>query len=355
MSGVEDRALAASLAAELRRRPVAGDAFPVGGWDVLARAGVLAELGGGPAFTRCCALVRAASYADVSLGRLVDGHANALRRLALHVDAPVARADLAAAARGALRLGVWGADPAGGEGAPARIVPDGHRGAAIAGTKVFCSGAGGLQRAFVLARGAADGAPARFAYVDLTDPGTVTVDAAWFGAAGMRASVSHRVTFAGAPVLWAADAPDTLLAEPWLAQDGVCTAAGWVGGADRAVDEAVAAVRARSAPPGDADALAAAALSRRARGLGLWLEDAAARCAEHAEDAPAAGLLARAAIAEDAGRLLDDACRLAGSRALAAGGALERAAADLRLYVLQHRLDPALARLGHALLAPEAG
>ncbi len=82
-------------------------------------------------------LVRRVARADGSVGRLFEGHLNAVERLRLDGLDP-----------GDHWLGVWGADPAPGEGEPAEI-----RGDRLYGTKVFCSGAGGLTRALVLARG----------------------------------------------------------------------------------------------------------------------------------------------------------------------------------------------------------
>ena len=52
---------------------------------------------------------------------------------------------------GELLLGVWGADPAPGEGSPAHL-ERGRDGLVLRGVKTFCSGAGGVQRALVVAR-----------------------------------------------------------------------------------------------------------------------------------------------------------------------------------------------------------
>ena len=54
----------------------------------------------------------------------------------------------------------------------------------------------------------------------------------------------------------------------------------------------------------------------------------------------------REAVARAAQALVDEALRAAGSRPLARGGALDRAARDLRIFLLQHRLDPLLVRAG---------
>ena len=91
-----------------------------------------------------------------------------------------------------------------GSGAPTRSRARASRRASPAtrchGTKTFCSGAGGLERAIVLARADGAGAPVA-AWVDLTAAETIAIDRAWFRGAGMRSSASHRVTFAGTPVL----------------------------------------------------------------------------------------------------------------------------------------------------------
>ena len=44
--------------------------------------------------------------------------------------------------------------------------------------------------------------------------------------------------------------------------------------------------------------------------------------------------------------LLDEAARACGSHPFATGGDLDRARRDLELFLLQHRLDPVLARAG---------
>lgn len=94
------------------------------------------------------------------------------------------------------RIGVWGADPAPGEGDPARIV-EGPDGPVMEGVKVFCSGAGGLDRALVTAT-VREGPPL-LAYVDLTRD--LEIDRRWYAGSGLRTSESHRVVFRGAPVV----------------------------------------------------------------------------------------------------------------------------------------------------------
>src|SRR6202000_1626525 len=120
----------------------------------------------------------------------------------------------------------------------------GDAGELLTGVKTFCSGAGGLDRALVLARDPDAPAPAAV-WVDLTDPATVTVDEHWYRGAGMRASVSHRVIFDGAPILARFGGPGALSAQPWFGRDALRTAASWAGMADGAVDGALEAIAER--------------------------------------------------------------------------------------------------------------
>ncbi|MGI8440904.1 MAG: acyl-CoA dehydrogenase family protein, partial [Thermoleophilaceae bacterium] len=238
---LEEAALLIAAGAEERDRL---PAFPTDALDVLERAGALAltvpdAAGERPvSFAEEWAAVRRVACADGSVGRIYDGHMNAVERLDAHAREPLRSEELAAVAAGRRRLGVWGADPVPGEGEPARLVERGDR-RTIEGVKVFCSGAGGLDRALVLVRGDRPGPPL-LAYVDLTE--RVRVDRAWYRGAGMRASESHRVVFDEAEVLAVLGDPGELAREPWLGRDAVRTAATWAGVADSGLEAALAAL-----------------------------------------------------------------------------------------------------------------
>jgi hypothetical protein len=74
----------------------------------------------------------------------------------------------------------------------------------------------------------------------------------------------------------------------------------------------------------------------------------------HRDGLPAIALHGRAAIYDGCRTLLDEAARACGSRPFARAGALDRARRDLELFLLQHRLDPLLARAGEAALGDRA-
>jgi len=339
-----DAAIASIAAGAAERDRDPSGAFPADAVDTLAAAGAM-QVTAGPnpvSYAEELALLRSVAAADTGVARILDGHLNAVERLRVHAPPDLRDAELAAIATGARRAGVWGADPVPGEGEPARVA-----GEALHGTKTFCSGAGGLERAIVLAR--TDGADAPVAaWVDLTAVETIEIDRVWFRGAGMRSSASHRVTFAGTPVLALLGPPGALVAQPWFARDALRTAATWAGAADAAVDDALARLAARPAT-GDLEPLAAGRLRTWQETIGLWLRAAATELDTRRPDDPG-GFAARArtALADAARAIVDEAERATGSRPAAAGSVLDRAARDLRLFLLQHRLEPILARAGAA-------
>jgi alkylation response protein AidB-like acyl-CoA dehydrogenase len=294
-------------------------------------------------------LVRRVAKADGSVGRIFDGHLNAVERIAVQGPPELRDRELAAFAAGEIRGGVWGGDPGPGEGDPATVLG----GRVLRGVKTFCSGAGGLHRALVIARDERGGPPVSV-WIDLTDERAVQIDETWYQAHGLRASVSHRVVFHDAPVMAQLGPPGAISTQPWFARDALRTAASWVGMADTAVESALRELAARPAR-GEVEALAAGRILTAHRTLGVWLAAGAEAMDRPGDDLAAVALHARAAIYDSCRTLLDEAARACGSRPFARAGALDRARRDLELFLLQHRLDPMLARAGAAALDDLAG
>lgn len=343
---LEDALARIAAGAAAAERPVLPP-FPQAAIALLERAGALAwnaRAGENrPPATAELALVRRVAAADGSVGRIFDGHLNAVERLAVQAPVALRERELAAVRAGRLRAGVWGGDPVAGEGPPATVVHT-RNGECLRGVKTFCSGAGGLHRALVLTRD-----PALAVWIDLTDARGVEIDFEWYASHGLRASASHRVIFHDAPVIARFGGPGALTEAPWFHRDALRTAASWAGMADSALAGALAQLRARQ-QPGELEGLAAGRMLTAHRTIELWI-DAAASAMDSGEDLPGTALCARAAIADAARTLLDEAARACGSRPFAVAGQLDRARRDLELFLLQHRLDPLLARLGRSTLA----
>jgi alkylation response protein AidB-like acyl-CoA dehydrogenase len=304
------------------------------------------------------ALVRAVARADASTARILDGHLNGVERLALCAPQGLREAELERVASGALLLGVWGADPAPGEGEPARVVPNGNGSLVLRGVKTFCSGAGGVQRALVVvgegseATGPLPAGARRLAYIDTSEG--ILVDRGWYRASGLRASESHRVEFADAPVLALLGGENELLRQPWFARDGVRTAATWAGIADGILAAAERAFDGRQPDEHQARALGRMRVARAT--IDRWLEYAGTRLDdEDVEDPAGLATECRAALIDASRVLAEEAAQACGSRSLIAGDALDRGRRDLDLFLLQHRLDPQLAKLGRATLAAQDG
>jgi alkylation response protein AidB-like acyl-CoA dehydrogenase len=350
----EFSALLTEISAGAARRD-ADLAFPEGPFRALSAAGLLAlpvpdpvgAQGRRASFQEEWRILRAVAKADGSVGRIFDGHLNATERLAVAVPEPLRTRELEAVAAGELILGVWGADPIPGEGEPARLVETAD-GPLLEGVKTFCSGSTGLDRALVAVRGA-DGAPGPplLAYVDLECG--VEVDRAWFRGSGMRSSESHRVVFRGARVLAILGEPGELVREPYFARDAIRTAVSWAGIADLALDAALAILSAKSAgrEPDDVISLATGRMLTAQATMDRWLEYAAKEADADPEKSLAhISAPLRVAVAGSCREILDEAARACGSHPFAVAGPLDRARRDLELFLLQHRLEPALVRTG---------
>jgi alkylation response protein AidB-like acyl-CoA dehydrogenase len=338
----------AAGAAEREHAPV--PPFPADAFEALATAGTLgwnAVVGARrPPASAELRLVRSVACADGSVGRLLDGHLNAVERLAVQAPAELRAAEWSALVSGQLWTGVWGGDPRPGEGPPAAIVET-SGGEVLRGVKTFCSGAGGLHRALVLAR-SGEGTPPSAVWIDLTDAKRVEVDETWFRSYGLRASASHRVVFHDAPVIARFGGPGSLVEQPWFARDALRTAASWVGMADRALEAALAELAARPSR-GQLEELAAGKLLTARASLDLWIGEAG-RAMDSGDGLAEVSIHARGAIAALCAELLDTAARACGSHPFVQAGALDRARRDLQVFLLQHRLDPLIARAGAAEL-----
>ena len=193
--------------------------------------------------------------------------------------------------------------------------------------------------------------PPLLAYVDLS--GGVEIDAGWFKGAGMRASESHRVVFEGAPVLAILGEPGELLREPYFSRDAIRTAVTWAGIADTAVGATleVLASKTGNKEPDDVISLAVGRMLTAQGTIDRWLEHAAELADENPASLPEVSTQLRQAIASSCREILDEAARAVGSHPFAVSGPLDRARRDLELFLLQHRLEPALVSWGRRAIS----
>ena len=300
----------------------------------LARAALPTTAGGAglavePASTLVLAgVLRRVGGANLSAGRLFEGHVNAVKLVHRYADGAASAAFFADVAQGAWS-GVWNAE------APPGLRLAGER---LEGAKVWCSGAGALARPLVTARDAA-GEVRLLAPRDTGRP-----DLAGWTPAGMRATATGTVAFDGVAV--AADerigAAGDYYRAPLFKGGAWRFMAVHLGGMER-LERLLAdhlRARGRTADPHQRTRFAeAAAAVETAR---LWVASAAVRAEAaaagapgEADDAEAYVNLARGAVERAALELLQLTERSVGLEARLRPSPIERVARDLATYLRQ--------------------
>lgn len=277
---------------------------------------------------------------DIPLGRLVEGHVDALRILAQAGSDP----------RPGVRYGVWASRSA---GTGVAAVSDGEE-VRLDETIRFAPGAGVLDRALV---------PVwldqqTHLLVDL-DVAGLPVDRTDWQTSAMRVSQTHtvRVESVTVPYRDVVGGPGFYLGRPGLPPGGVGVAAVWAGGLARVLDVCVTMLTDRPVSPvqearlGRAQLHLVAALTS-VRAAGHWLDKllGGERPDSTLPSALATGCgEARAVVADAVVSALAEVRALAGPVGLAFDPDLGHALDDLGLYVAQLNLDAEAARLGAAL------
>ena len=151
-----------------------------------------------------------------------------------------------------------------------------------------------------------------------------------------------------------------MIREPYFSRDAIRTAVSWIGIADRAVDATLDILSAKTRSTGDEpDALVSLALGKikvTQATMHRWLEYASRQADEDPNESLASfSIHLRESVAKACREILDEAARAVGSHPFATAGDLDRCRRDLELYMLQHRLDPALARAGRREILDRAG
>ncbi len=283
---------------------------------------------------------------SLPLGRLLEGHVDALLRVEAD-GTPGQRARLFADARAGHLFAVWNTEiPS--AGVRLRRLDDGR--VQMAGAKTFATGCAVVTRPLVTGR--LDGEEGGWQQAIVrADEGPVTVEPDAWQAEGMRATGSGVARFDGV-VLEPADLlgePDRYYAEPAFSGGAVRFLAVQTGGAEALADAVADHLHrlGRADHPGQQarfGEVEAAVETARLWLLGvarLWARPGATDAERVAAVQSARGAVERACT--DVMRLADHA---AGARGLGQPGPLERVARDLRLYLRQPDPDGALVAAG---------
>ena len=298
------------------------------------------------------AVLAAVGRGSLPLGRLYEGHVNALALVEAYGTDAQRRRAAADAARGEL-FGVWNTEVP-SDGVRLSPLPGGR--VRMEGAKTFCSGAGRVSR--ILTTGALPDGGWQMVLVPTDRVETRAEPEAWC-AEGMRATASGRVDFTGAVL-----EPDDLVGqpgdytrEPHFNGGAVRFAAVQLGGAEALAEAAADHLRALDRTEALVQQLRLGEVSVALESGRLWLLGAARLLAR---GAPAADVVAyaqhaRTAIERVCLDVLERADRAVGARGMLPPCAVERVGRDLRLYLRQPNPDGALAAAGAAFLSrPDA-
>jgi len=303
-------------------------AFPADDFADLAASGMLDV--DGLLDSRALPVLAAIGSASLTVGRLFEGHLNAVK-LVRRFGGAAAVAIVAAEAAAGRIAGVWNAER--GPGVRATRHRGGFR---LSGSKVHCSGAGSVRRPVVTAH-VDDGV--LMLLPDLADP-AVRIDLSVWRASGMRGTATGSVTFDGVEVPDTAviGGPGDYYRSPWFSGGAWRVLAVQLGGLDRIMalhaerlrlDDAVARARfADAAAAHESARLLVSEASRRA-------EDTAGEAA----DIDAYVDLARTAFEAAALVVIGATRRNVGLSTFIAPDPLDRVLRDLETYLRQPFLD----------------
>ncbi len=318
--------------------------------------GVFAEAGDGlgapEATTALLHVLAHLGRGSLPVGRLYEGHLNALMLIGAHGTA-AQRARAAAEARSGALFAVWNTE--GAEGV--RLAPAGSGRWRLAGAKTFASGAGHVRHALVTAR-TPDGGW-QLAWLD-TGRHPPALDARFWQPLGMKASASYKVDVTGAVL--DADAllgePDAYYREPAFSGGAIRFAAVQVGGIEAVFDATRAQLRRERRTDDPHQQARLGAMAADVTMARHWLNAAGALAARDTGNTSDAARIAhanlmRSAIDAIGQRTLQQAERSVGARGLLKPAPFERLHRDLTHYLRQANPDAVLAAAGAHVLARE--
>lgn len=280
---------------------------------------------------------------DLSVGRLYEGHVNALLLFGWY-GSDEQMEWLRAQMDKEAWFGVWASEP------PPGVRIEGDKQLRLTGAKCFASGAGGIDWALATASRNAD--QRRLVTIRANDPKRTNLSA--WRVRGMRASVSGTYDCAGIEI-----ADHNLLGNAGDYDREPCfTAGAWrfcavqLGGVDALVRETAMCMQ----PKARDDALLRQRFAKAyvaARSARFWVGQAARKAACNPRDAILAARIARGVV-EDAGLLaIETAARVIGTRSAFDGERTDKIARDLSLYLRQAGPDHARDEAAKEILQSE--
>jgi alkylation response protein AidB-like acyl-CoA dehydrogenase len=370
---VRARAIGAACAETAAALDASG-ALPGRELQLLAEAGLLAaplrrELGGlglgtEPGGTLALlAVLREIGRGNLSVGRIYEGHVNALQLIQTFGSKQQIQAVADDLMNRQTLFGIWNSEAE--DGVRLHPLSDGrHR---LEGAKTFASGAGCVNRPLIT--GALPDGGWQLCLLSL-DQADGRIDSSWWQPLGMRASGSARIDLTGIEIGPSAQIgePGDYHQQPWLTAGAIRFAAVQVGGADALLDATRDYLRRldRTEDPYQRARLGEMAVAVESGALWLrsaaaaveacprWFDPEASAVGDEIEALVAYANLVRSAAERLCLDLLEQTERAVGARGLLRPWPFERLIRDLRHYLRQPAPDAALAQAGAFVLGQAA-
>ncbi|MEZ5654957.1 MAG: acyl-CoA dehydrogenase family protein [Sphingobium sp.] len=338
--------------AELGRKYDAAPRWPEDSMKLLSSAGLHRRFApveaGGEAFEDVRAemeallqTLREIGRGDLSVGRLFEGHVNALHLFSWHATQQQ-MAKLRAILDAGGYLGVWATEPA-----PGVTVSEDRGRMILHGSKCFASGAGGLSHALITASGRFEGCQLLLVPANDAD----RADLSGWRVRGMRATTSGVYDFTGLALSHEAllGRPGDYHTEPHFTAGAWRFLAVQLGGIEALLIETrkMLTQEKREAPLMRARFADAVVAGRTAF---LWVRESMLRACTGDPDGPAFVSLARGAVERAGLDVIELASRMIGTRSAFDGERADKIIRDLSLYLRQASPDEARDRAAQALL-----
>lgn len=339
----------------------AGGDYPHREMNALHEAGLFgvtlpdAPLAGGARNTSgLLQLLKHVGRGNLSVGRIYEGHVNALELIRLY-GISRQQAGYFAEARAGHVFGVWNTEMHDGIHLDERA--DG--GLSVRGAKSFCSGSVHVTRPIITGvRHGADGAEKGWQMViPRLDEHELPVDTSFWTPLGMQNSVSHKIDFTGLtiPPEDVLGKPDDYETQPHFSGGAIRFAAVHLGGAEAVLEATTAFLRKLRRTENCYQRTRVGQMAILVESGNQWL-DRAGHVNDTCNDAEAVITFAnmtRTAIADICIQCLQLAERCVGSRGLMHPGRLARLHTDLSMYLRQPAPDATLEQVGQYYLNHE--
>ncbi len=306
------------------------------------------EAGAREGFSRQLQLLYDVGRGSLPLGRIFEGHVNAMELVARFAT-PTQLAQYHADAAAGKMFGVWNTEAAGG----INVYDEGEGRYRLTGAKTFCSGARDVERPIITGHLWRDGRVVgwQMLIVPMERVGAERIDDTFWSPLGMEASASFAVDFEGLYVSQEdlLGEPDDYHRQPHFSGGAIRFAAVQLGGARALYDQATALLKAmhREHDPYQCHRIADMELAHQTGLNWLQLAPQFALPGWHAdEDVIHYANMTRTAILRVCNEVLDTAEMAVGARGFLQPKSIQRIYADLKMYLRQPAPDNALAAVG---------